>query len=79
LADEPERAIAVLVWIWARLPDVIGEAVDLNDHERVWAIVSRVEQVEFGATPEPSPSSEPLEPPAPADPTSGSAPISEHS
>lgn len=65
LAAEPERAIAVCVWLWARLPEVIGEAVDLTDHARVAAIVQAVEQRELNLQPTPAPSSPPDEAGAP--------------
>lgn len=55
LAAEPERAVAVLVWAWARIPELIGDAVDLTDTARVLAIVARVEQYELGLTAEPEP------------------------
>jgi hypothetical protein len=51
LDEEPERVIAIATWAWARLPELIGADVDLTDHERVLAIVERVEQHEFGAEP----------------------------
>lgn len=38
--------VAILVWAWARLPELIGDSVDLNDQERVSTIVERVEQNE---------------------------------
>lgn len=63
LDREPERAVAILVWAWARLPEVIGDAVDLSNAELVAAIVERVEQREG------------LRPPA-DDPTSRSEPTS---
>lgn len=52
LAADPERVIALLTWAWARIPEVIGDQVDLADHERVAAIVALVERHEFGAEPE---------------------------
>lgn len=64
LEHEPERAIAVLVWLWARLPEVIGEAVDLTDHERVATIVARVELNEGLTAPSSSSPGEPAEPPS---------------
>ena len=60
LEHEPERAVAVLVWLWARLPEVIGEAVDLTDHERVAAIVQAVELNEQLRVPPPPDPHEPL-------------------
>lgn len=44
----PERPLALLVWAWARIPAIIGDAVDLTDTERVGAIVAMVEAHEFG-------------------------------
>lgn len=49
LDDEPERVVAIAVWAWAKLPELIGDAVDLEDRARVQAIIERVEQREFGA------------------------------
>lgn len=46
LEREPERAAAILTWAWARIPELIGDAVDLADTDRVLAIVARVEEVE---------------------------------
>jgi hypothetical protein len=48
LAADPERAVAVLVWAWARIPELVGDTVDLTDTERVLAIVARVELYELG-------------------------------
>lgn len=61
LDREPERAVAILVWLWARLPEVIGDAVDLDDRDRVAAIVRLVEQRELGHEPPPAtrPSTDP--------------------
>lgn len=41
--------VAIAVWAWAKLPELIGDAVDLEDRARVQAIIERVEQREFGA------------------------------
>jgi len=49
LAADPARAAAILTWAWAKIPELIGDTVDLGDADRVAAIVERVEQVEgFG-------------------------------
>jgi len=48
LAGDPERALALLTWAWARIPSVIGDQVDLTDQERVATIVALVERHEFG-------------------------------
>lgn len=55
LADNPERAAAILTWAWARIPDLLGEAIDLRDTERVAAIVAIVERRELGADPDGEP------------------------
>lgn len=39
------------MWAWARIPDLLGDAVDLADTERVMAIVATVEAHEFGEAP----------------------------
>lgn len=49
LAAEPARMAALLTWAWARIPELLGDAVDLSDQARVVAIVEMVEQHEFGA------------------------------
>jgi hypothetical protein len=51
LAEEPERAAAILTWAWAKIPAVVGDAVDFTDEARVRAIVERVEEVELGRPP----------------------------
>jgi len=48
LAGDPERALALLTWAWARIPAVIGDQVDLTDQERVATIVRLVEEHELG-------------------------------
>ena len=63
--EHPERPIALLVWAWARIPAVIGDAVDLTDLERVAAIVAMVEEHEFGASSSGAPARE--DPPAVTD------------
>jgi hypothetical protein len=53
LAADPERAVAVLVWAWARIPELVGATVDLTDTDRVLAIVAAVEHYELGLEPSP--------------------------
>ena len=53
LAADPERAIALLTWAWARIPALIGDQVDLADQERVALIAALVDQYEFGDEPVP--------------------------
>lgn len=48
LAGEPARMAALLTWAWARIPELLGDAVDLNDQARVAQIVAAVELHEFG-------------------------------
>lgn len=67
LAGEPERAVAVLVWAWARIPELVGDTVDLTDTDRVLAIAALVEQRELGLAP-PEPAAEPEPEPEPAAP-----------
>ena len=50
LDEQPERAAAILTWAWARIPQLVGDAVDLTDAGRVAAIVERVEEVEGWTT-----------------------------
>jgi len=54
LEAEPERAVAIATYVWAKLPALIGPAVDLTDQQRVQAIVRRVDQVELSSEPSPS-------------------------
>jgi hypothetical protein len=51
LDSEPERAAAILVWAWTQIPQMLGDAVDLTDTDRVLAIARRVEELEFGREP----------------------------
>lgn len=54
LAEDPRRAAAILVWAWARIPELLGDTVDLTDSARVWAIVRTVEEHELGEPPAPA-------------------------
>lgn len=54
--DGARRAAALLTWAWVRIPDLLGDAVDLTDTDRVLAIARMVERREFGiGEPTPAP------------------------
>lgn len=42
LAEQPGRAAAILTYAWANIPRILGDAVDLTDHEKVAATVQLV-------------------------------------
>ena len=46
LEADPRRAAFILTWIWARIPSVIGDVIDLTDQALVLAIADKVEEVE---------------------------------
>ncbi len=64
--DDPELAVALLVWAWARIPEII-EGVDLRDTARVLGIAEAVERELFGSPPASAPSS--VDDPDPARPS----------
>lgn len=42
MAEQPGRAAAILTYAWANIPRILGDAIDLTDHDKVAATVQLV-------------------------------------